>query len=67
VRVLMQESLTASGGISNIPGNIVVTMSKITIYGEENEFDAAAVAVATNKIVTLFGKEKRAALSEEKW
>jgi hypothetical protein len=40
-----------------------MTMSKITIAGEEIEFDAAAVAVRTNKIVTLFAKEKRAALS----
>jgi hypothetical protein len=63
---MQTSSATTNPSASNVPGNTTVTMSKITIAGEEIEFDATATAVNTNKIVTLFAKEKRAALSEEK-
>jgi predicted outer membrane protein len=63
---IQASSATTNSSASNVPGNITVMMSKITIAGEEIEFDAAAVAVSTNKIVKLFAKEKSAALSEEK-
>ena len=46
-------------------GGNVTTMSKVTVGGEEIEYDATAASQGTQAIV-LFKKEKREALAEEK-
>jgi hypothetical protein len=54
-RTLMQASAT-----------MPMMMTKIVVGGEEIEIDTAVVAASLNQKVTLFAKEKRAALSEER-